>query len=272
MAEKNTLLKALDVRWRKLRNELDRTRKKYSEDSVHDLRVASRRLIAVLETLLEIHKDSEIEDCRKRVKKLLDGLSPLRDLHVQRATVLQMVDRFPQLKNFEQSLADKEGRTAKKVQKLLKRAPKIDNAIVRARRHARKGIGKDDILKVIDRRYSNVLLLAARVDPSKTETIHTMRLAFKRFRYTCEVAHPIIRKVVTTQRLDELHAFQTMMGDIQDVEVLSARLRKWTEKHRKQNDMEPIFEQLRADRERKIVTFVASIGQVHTFWQAGTNK
>jgi CHAD domain-containing protein len=272
MAEKNTLLKALDVRWRKLRKELDRTQKKYSEDSVHDLRVASRRLIAVLETMLEIHKDSDMQDCRKRVKKLLDGLSPLRDLHVQRATVLQMLDRFAQLKNFEQSLADKEGRTAKKVQKILKRAPKIDNAVVRARAHARKGIANDDILKVIDRRYRKVLSLAARVDPSNTETIHSMRLAFKRFRYTCEVAHPIIRKLVTTERLEEFHAFQTMMGDIQDVEVLSARLGKWTEKHRKKNDMEPVFDELRADRERKIVTFVASMGQVHTFWQAGTTK
>jgi CHAD domain-containing protein len=272
MAENNTLLKALDVRWRKLQKEWDRTRKKYSEDSVHDLRVASRRLIAVLETLLEIHKHSDIEDCRKRVKKLLDGLSPLRDLHVQRATVSQMVNRFPQLKDFEKSLADKEGRTAKKVQKLLKRVPKIDNAIVRARRHANKGIEKDDILKVIDRRYRKVVSLAARVDPSNTATIHSMRLAFKKFRYTCEVAHPIIRNIVTAQRLEEFHAFQTMMGDIQDIEVLSARLGKWTEKHRKETDMEPVFEQLRADREGKIVTFVASVGQVHTFWQAGTKK
>jgi len=272
MAENNTLLKALDVRWRKLQKEWDRTRKKYSEDSVHDLRVASRRLIAVLETLLEIHKHSDIEDCRKRVKKLLDGLSPLRDIHVQRATVSQMVSPFPQLKDFEKSLADKEGRTAKKVQKLLKRVPKIDNAIVRARRHAKKGIEKDDILKVIDRRYRKVVSLAARVDPSNTATIHSMRLAFKKFRYTCEVAHPVIRNIVTAQRLEEFHAFQTMMGDIQDLEVLSARLGKWTEKHRKETDMEPVFGQLRADREGKIVTFVASVGQVHTFWQAGTKK
>jgi CHAD domain-containing protein len=272
MAENNTLLKALDVRWRKLQKEWDRTREKYSEDSVHDLRVASRRLIAVLEILLEIHKQSDVEDCRKRVKKLLDGLSPLRDLHVQRATVSQMVNRFPQLKNFEKNLTDKEGRTAKKVQKLLKRVLKIDKLILRTRRHAKKGIENDDILKVIDRRYRKVLSIAARVDPANTDTIHSLRLAFKKFRYTCEVAHSIIRTVVPAERLEEFHAFQTMMGDIQDIEVLSARLGKWTEKHRKETDMEPVFEQLRADREGKIVMFVASVGQVHTFWQAGTNQ
>jgi CHAD domain-containing protein len=272
MAEKNTLLKALDVRWRKLRKESERTQKKYSEASVHDLRVASRRLIAVLETLLEIRNNSAVQDCRKRVKKLLDGLSPLRDLHVQRANISQMASRFPQLTSFENNLADKEARTAKKVQKLLKRAPKLDNAIVKARRHARKGIGNDDILKVIDKRYGKVLSLAQRVDPSNTETIHTMRLAFKKFRYTCEVAHPIIRKLVDAQRLEEFHAFQTMMGDIQDVEVLSARLAKWTEKHKKEDDMQPVFQELKAERERKIATFIGSAGQVQTFWKTGTGK
>lgn len=272
MAEKDTLIKALDVRWRTLRKEWNRTQKKYSEDSVHDLRVASRRLIAVFETLLEIHNDSDIQDCRRRVKKLLDGLSPLRDLHVQRANVSRMLSRFPQLESFEKSLADKEGRTAKKVQKLLKRAPKLDNAVVRARRNVRKGIGQDDILKVIDRRYSKVLSLVTRVESSKTETIHRMRLAFKKFRYTCEVAHPIIKNVVNAQRLEEFHAFQTLMGDIQDIEVLTARLAKWTEKHNNENDMQSVFDELQADRQRKIATFVASIGQVQTFWRPATKK
>ena len=107
MAERNTLLKPLDIRWRKFQKEWNRTQKKYSEDSVHGLRISSRRLIAVLETLLEIENDSRIRDCRRRVKKLLDRLSPLRDLHVQRGHVSHMVSRFPQLKSFEKTLVDK---------------------------------------------------------------------------------------------------------------------------------------------------------------------
>jgi CHAD domain-containing protein len=272
MAEKNTLLKPLDIRWRKFQKEWDRIQKKYSEDSVHGLRISSRRLIAVFETLLEIENDSRIRDCRRLVKKLLDGLSPLRDLHVQRSHVSRMVSRFPQLNSFEKSLADKEMRTAKTVQRLLKRSPKLDNAIVRARRHARKKIGQDDIVKVIDLRYRKVLDLAAHLDRSDTETIHTLRLAFKKFRYTCEVAQPILKKDLNAQRLKELHAFQTMMGDIQDIEVLSARLTKWTEKHERENEMQPVFEELDGDRERKIDAFVASIGQVQTFWRTETTQ
>jgi len=272
MAETNTLLRPLDLRWRRFQKEWNRTQKKYSEDSVHGLRISSRRLIAVFETLLEIEKDSRIRDTRRRVKKLLDGLSPLRDLHVQRSYVSRMVSRFPQLKSFEKSLADKETRTAKTVQRLLKRAPKLDNAMVRVKRQARKKIGQDDIRKVIDLRYRKVLALAARVDGADTETIHRLRLAFKKFRYTCEVAHPLIKEEVNVQRLKELHAFQTMMGDIQDIEVLSTRLAKWTEKHKRDDEMQSVFEELQADRGRKIDTFTASIGQVQTFWRPETTK
>ncbi len=272
MAEENILLKALDVRWRKLRKEWDRTRRKYSEDAVHDLRIASRRLLAVLETLLDVGKDSEIQDCRRRVKKLLDGLSPLRDLHVQRSNVSTLAHRFPQLESFEKSLADKEDRTARKVKKLLKRSPKLGGAVARARRHARKQIDKEAILKVIDRRYRQVLTLASRIDPSNSATIHQMRLAFKKFRYTCEVAQPIIEKDVDSDRLKQFHEFQTMMGNIQDLEVLSARLSKWAHKKERETGMQPVFGELENEREKRIAIFAGSVDQVRTFWKPGLKK
>jgi CHAD domain-containing protein len=267
MDENNLLLTALDVRWRKLQKEWDRTRRKYSESAVHDLRVASRRLIAVLETLRDLQDHQEIRDCRRRVKKILDGLSPLRDLHVQRMSVAKMARSYPQLKNFEKSLAGKEERTAGKVQKQLKQNPRIDRAIDRAARHAIKQVSEDTVRTIVDRRYRNVLGLADRIDPADTATIHQMRLAFKKFRYTCEVAQPIIKKDVSEGLLKQLHAFQTMMGDIQDIEVLSARLTKWATKNDRGANLQPVFDELKVERERRIATFTASLNQLHTFWQ-----
>ena len=63
-----------------------------------------------------------------------------------------------------------------------------------------------------------------------------------------------------------------MMGDIQDIEVLSTRLTKWTEKHQKEDEMGPVLEELEADRKQKIETFTASIPQVQTFWRPETQK
>src|SRR5437867_279261 len=136
MSEENILLKALDVRWRKLRKESELARRNYSEEAVHDLRVASRRLIAVLEILRDVYDASAIRDFRRGVKRLLDRLSPLRDLHVQHMRISAMMDRYPQLKDFEKNLAEKEDQTGEKVQKLLKRSSKLDRAVAQVRRHA----------------------------------------------------------------------------------------------------------------------------------------
>jgi CHAD domain-containing protein len=271
MSEKNILLKALDARWRKLRKESDRTRRKYTEDAVHDLRVASRRLIAVLEIMRNVDDVPAVRDCRRRVKKLLDGLSPLRDLHVQRMRISEMTTAYPQLKGFEKSLAAREGQTAAKVQKLLKQTSKIGDAIDDVtRRTVKKGSSKDAILKVINKRFRKVLVLADHIDPSDTETIHEMRLAFKKFRYTYEVAQPIIE--IDKQHLDKMHAFQGTMGDIQDIEVLSERLSKWAEERGREAEMEPVFESLKNERNQRIETFMASADQVRTFWKTGPAK
>jgi CHAD domain-containing protein len=267
MSEENILLKSLDARWRKLREESNRARRKYSEEAVHNLRVASRRLMAVLEILRKVQNASVVRDFRRRIKRLLDGLSPLRDLHVQRVRISAMVDRYPQLKDFEKNLADKENRTAQKVQKLLKQRSKLDREVSQVRRHAKKGVGKDAIINVIDERFQKVLALADRIDPSDTKTIHELRLAFKKFRYTCEVAQPIIETQVDADRLKEFHAFQTTMGDIQDIEVLSERLSKWTAKEGRDEDMKVVFEELAAERNRRIDIFMASAGHVRGFWK-----
>jgi len=267
MSEENILLTALDDRWRRLRKESNRARRKYSEEAVHDLRVASRRLIAVLEILKKVHNASAVRDFRRRVKKLLDGLSPLRDLHVQRVSISAIVDRYPELKGFEKTLSAKEDKTADKVQKLLKLSSKLDDEFTQVRRDARKGAAKDAILKVINERFRKVRALADRIDPSDTTTIHQLRLAFKKFRYTCEVAQPIIETEVNAERLKEFHAYQTMMGDIQDIEVLSERLSKWTAKRERNEEMKSVFQELEAERRKRIDIFMASADRVRGFWK-----
>ena len=65
MPEQNILLQTLDARWQRLRKEWERTRRTNSDEAVHDVRVASRRLIAVLDVLRSLVDDSQIEECRR---------------------------------------------------------------------------------------------------------------------------------------------------------------------------------------------------------------
>lgn len=268
MSDQNILIRALDTRWRRLRKEWDRTRSKYSKDAVHDLRVAARRLIAVLDTLRSLVDDPEIEECRRRVKKSLGALSPLRDVQVQRLSVSKMARRFPQLKGFQKSLTEKEARAARKVKKLLRKGTKLGLVIAQAKSAAEDQVDDKAIIRVADKRYREVIRLGKMVDPSNTATIHRMRLAFKKFRYTAEVVQPLIKKEVTSARLRQFHAFQTMMGNIQDIEVLSAKLTKWARKEEKRiEDLKPVLAELDRQKEKAVTTFMNSAHKVHTFWK-----
>ena len=267
MADTNILLQGLVTGWRQLRKDWRQTRREYSQDAVHDLRVASRRLIAVLDTLGSLVDDPEIQECRRRVKKSLGALSPLRDAQVQSAYISKMERRYPQLKDFQKILNDKEARIARKVQKLLKKGPKLGRAIAKAKRHAEDHTDNKAILGILDRRYLEVIRLAKKVDRTDAATIHQMRLAFKCFRYTAEVAQPLIRRKVTKARLKQFHAFQTMMGDIQDVEVLSSRVAKWAEQEKKRIErLKPVLLALERQKEKDVDAFMDSAHQVYSFW------
>jgi CHAD domain-containing protein len=272
MAEKNILLEALDTRWRRLGKDWERTRRKYSDDAVHDLRVSSRRLIAVLDTLRGLVEDPDLEECRRRVKKSLGVLSPLRDVQVQRKYVSDMTARFSQLKSFQKKLKEREDRLAKKVQKHLKKAPRLAAAIAKARKQSRDQTDPAAITNIVNKRFGEVLSLARRIDPADTATIHRARLAFKRFRYTAEVVQQLIQEDITEGRLEQMHAFQTMMGNIQDLEVLSARLLKWGSKDETRlEEMSPVLEELGRQKQKAIETFLASVDQLNTFWKV-TNE
>jgi CHAD domain-containing protein len=268
MPDNNILIRALDTRWRRLRKEWDRTRRHYSEDAVHDLRVASRRLIAVLDTLQSLVDNPEIQQCRRRVKKSLGALGPLRDLQVQLLSVTKLARRFAQLKRFQKSLTEKEARTAKGVRKLLKKGPKLGRAIAQVKSCIEGRLNEKAIIGIVDKRYREVIRLGKLVDPSDTATIHRVRLAFKKFRYTAEVVRPLIKNEVTSARLKQFHAFQTMMGNIQDTEVLSAKLAKWAGKKEKRiEDVKPALAELDRQKEKAVATFMKSAHRVHAFWK-----
>jgi len=268
MSDQNILVKALDTRWRRLRKDWERTRRKYSENAVHDLRVASRRVIAVLDTLRSLVDDPDIQDCRRRVKKSLGALGPLRDVQVQQSYVSKMMLRFPELKKFETSLSAKKDRIVRKVQKRLKQGPKLGSAIAKAKRRAEGRMNNNATIGIVHRRYREVIRLSKKLDPAETATIHRMRLAFKRFRYAAEVVRPLIKKEVTNAHLRQFHAFQTMMGDVQDLEVLSMRLAKWAGKEQKRTDqLKPALEELDRQKETAIAIFMNSAHKVHSFWK-----
>src|SRR5512135_1118097 len=73
-----TLVAALDGRWEKFLAELRRNRRRCTEPSIHDLRVATRRMIATLDVVGAVLPGGVPVQVRRKLKRLLKGFNELR--------------------------------------------------------------------------------------------------------------------------------------------------------------------------------------------------
>jgi CHAD domain-containing protein len=233
MSAKAVLLNALSTRWKKYRSEWKRCRAKFSEQSVHDARVAARRLLAFYDLLRSVLPDKRIQKIRRALKKRLDELDELRDTQVLLADVSQHIQEVPALEVFHKYLKKKERQelraaakrvTSRKVGKLAER--------VEATRTMLSELPEEELakglLQVADEAYARVIRLHHDVDADQPATIHKLRIAFKRFRYTVEIIHPLLKKF-PRDRLRRMHNYQTLMGNVQDMQVALQALADFTE-------------------------------------------
>src|SRR5215475_678741 len=79
-----------DSSWKKFSVTWKKARSGASEKSIHDLRVSTRRLIAILELVRGLSRRHDIIQVQQSFKKVLKGMSPLRDVQVQLEEVSQL--------------------------------------------------------------------------------------------------------------------------------------------------------------------------------------
>ena len=76
------LMEALDRRWKNYRAELKRCRTEFSNEAVHDLRTAARRMLAFIQLLNYISPRPRLLKLNHAFKEQLDEFDDLRDTHV----------------------------------------------------------------------------------------------------------------------------------------------------------------------------------------------
>src|SRR5215468_5078835 len=114
------LLSSFDRSWKEFSEAWKNARSKASEKSIHDLRVKTRRLIAVLELAQALSSRNHIDKLQRRFKKVLKRMGPLRDLQVQLGNVTQIRQgRF--IADFKDGLQRRERREVKRIPGELKR-------------------------------------------------------------------------------------------------------------------------------------------------------
>jgi len=216
------------------RKRLARCQKKFSEKAVHDLRTETRRMLALLDLLEALHFEGSLNKLRKTFKKRLDCFDDLRDTHVQLVLLKPMWAKFPEATELKKRLCKCEKRLVAELSdeiqtmksgKLNRRLRDIEKNLCKCAKNPPRERGAALARMLLGGAFRRVVILRRHIKRNNPATIHKMRVAFKRLRYTAELLQPFLPHF-TPERITRMKEFQSAAGDIQDVAVLLARLAK----------------------------------------------
>lgn len=281
------LVEALDARWTKYCTTLQACRQAFSEESVHDVRVSTRRLLALLDLLRALPNSPPLKSLRRAFKAQLDDYDDLRDTQVMLLKVSEALAEVPELAAYEAYLKQRETkllqRAAKQVETL---EPSTESQQIQSTNSSQRLTGlaqrietlrhflltpseaealHQTLFQAIDETYAAVLRRYGKVDASHPATIHRLRVAFKKLRYSLEILKPLLPDA-PAHLFKDMHAYQTSMGDIQDLEVLLAALADFA-KRRASYDPGPARRYFQRRHAQALYTYLEGMQQIHTFWR-----
>jgi CHAD domain-containing protein len=198
-----------------------------SDEAVHDLRVAIRRVLAWTAVRVALlGPDRRLRERDLSLKALLAPLGKLRDAHVKRDWIRKVVPEGdePSYQYSVQVASDVlrwEARMRKRLGARSTRRLRVPFPKGAGGRGGRleAAVPAAEFLGELEREVSKHLTAA--LDPAHPEALHRMRLAFKKYRYAAEVLLPLFPKA-TEETAKHLHDFQTLLGTIHDCDVILA--------------------------------------------------
>ena len=222
------LLEALDQRWKNYRAELKRCRAEFSNEAVHDLRTSSRRMLAFIRLLNSIAPRPRLQKLKRAFKDQLDEFDDLRDTQVILAEISETIQELPQLQEFQTHLQSVEKSLLKTLRKKLRVIDlfEVSKRVRRMRESLKTEPDADLVLQSFQAVDDAFLITRQRrnwINPAQATSIHRVRVAFKAFRYMVEVIHPLVPDF-PSENLKRMHDYQSLMGEIQDVEVIMQAL------------------------------------------------
>jgi CHAD domain-containing protein len=225
-------MEALSKRVNAFRAQVERVRR-YDVQGVHDMRVASRRLRAALREhrdALEPETADVFADEVRRVTRLL-GRPRERDVMLEMMTHQRDISEGPRRKACNAVLRTLQARRkALNAQcdeaVLVVLAPSFEDALFAMfdELHPTKDCYLEWVADHLDKEYRRLCAsYDAWCEVQEEESLHAVRVAFKKMRYACET-HAAIYGVPLQRFLQRLKATQELLGDWNDARVLREEL------------------------------------------------
>jgi CHAD domain-containing protein len=267
------LLQSMEERWKNYRAQLKICRHEFSEEAVHDLRVATRRLLALLDILRALDSHPRIQKARKALKGQLDTLDELRDVQVMLVEATGTIESLPELKPFLEHLHEQEKVLLCTARKQTKASPlselnkRVEKIKLMMGEYSFEKDSNERLLRVVDQAYLNAARAFGQIEASQPTTIHSLRITFKKFRYMVEIVHPILPDFPESH-FKRMHDYQSLMGNVQDVEIFLSVLTVFEESGAPSCDLEPVRRFYERRRNDLITTFMEDKGKLNIFWRS----
>lgn len=251
-------------------------REEFSEASVHDIRVQSRRLMSVLSLVRAVHATDTVDLVEVRLKAFIKRFARLRDVQVQRGIISALARDHAEAAVLLAHLSQREQQLTQRLMGKLEQAGtrKLNQALRRLEsrlKTMRDGFGARSlqtlqVLEAVGAAFQWVETLREQVDPRNTATIHRVRVAFKQFRYMVEALAAIL-PTNRRARLKAMQAYQTRMGEIQDMDVLLEHLVRFgIQQPEQKGSMKRLEGPVLERRGELIRRYLEQADELHTFW------
>jgi len=269
------LLEALDKRWKNYRAELKRCRAEFSNEAVHDLRVTTRRMLAFIQLLNSISPRPRLQKLARAFKDQLDEFDDLRDTQVILAEISETLNELPQLQKFQYHLQAVEEDLLKTLRKKLKVIDlfEVSKRIRRTRESLEEETEDDSVLQVLQAVDDAFLLTKQRhswIDTAQPATIHRVRIAFKTFRYMVEIIYPLLDGF-PMENLKRMNDYQSLMGEIQDVEVIMQTLADFPTRG-SSLDFGPVRDYYEQRHAEATSAYIEEMNQIDDFWRSSPDQ
>ncbi|MCI0554916.1 MAG: CHAD domain-containing protein [Anaerolineae bacterium] len=269
------LLDALDKRWKNYRAELKRCRAEFSNEAVHDLRIAARRMLAIIQLLNSISPRPRLQKLNRAFKDQLDEFDDLRDTQVILAEISETIQELPQLQKFQYHLQSVEEDLLKALRKKLKVIDLFDvSKRIRKTRESLEAKNDDELALQTIQAVDDAFLITKQrhgwIDSAQPATIHRVRIAFKTFRYMVEIIHPLLKEY-PLENLKRMNDYQSLMGEIQDVEVIMQTLADFPSRANS-FDHEPVRRYYERRHAEATSAFIEDMNEIDTFWRPAPDQ
>ncbi len=266
-------LDSLDSLWVKYQERLSNCRKESSEGNVHKFRISNRRFLASVDMISTIYTSKYLEELRKLLKLQLKIFSNLRDTQVMINSITKIRKNYSVFDFFYYELLAWEQSYIKKIEKKIKRVSKkeIEALIFFIRMDLDATFTKDsatfeEAIQVISDVFADLQIKLQSVDSAIPQTIHDVRLQFKKFRYMVEAF--VVANDLPEDYIKSLADYQSLMGEVQDAEVLISRFREYVYAQDNPGDIVWInaIKVLEERLTEKIRNFMEHKDRLNTFW------